>query len=132
MGSIISKLDNDLAEIEGMAADLERAIGNLGESANTIKEEMKSITGKLTIIREGIMKCEDVSMISDEQLLERLSVIQLLQVDLSQFDEKILEIVDRIKELQQECSSNDVKNLQREYADDWVKGAGFVLVGVSN
>ena len=114
--AIISKLDNDLAEIEGMAADLESAIGNLGESANTIKEEMKSITGKLTIIREGIMKCEDVSMISDEQLLERLSVIQLLQVDLSQFDEKILEIVDRIKELQQECSSNDVKNLQREYA----------------
>ena len=64
---------------------------------------------KLNIIREGILKCEDTTG-TDEQLFERLNVVKLLQVDLSQFEEKISSIEEKIKGLQEEFGSGDVKN----------------------
>merc|ERR1712062_667378 len=71
--------------------------------------------GKLGIIREGILRCDDMSG-SDEQLFERLNIVKTLQVDLSQFEEKISSIQEKIRELQEEFSSSDVKNLMKEYA----------------
>merc|ERR1712079_387924 len=112
---ISAEIEDQLLELATLATDLESALGNLGESAHLIKEEMKSIMGKLGIIREGILRCEDMSG-SDEQLFERLNIVKTLQVDLSQFEEKISSIQEKIRELQEEFSSSDVKNLMKEYA----------------
>ena len=108
-------IDEELNEVESLAVDLESALGNLGESANIIKDEMKSTFEKLNIIREGILRCEDTAG-TDEQLFERLNVVKLLQVDLSQFEEKISSIEEKIKGLQEEFGSGDIKNLMKEFS----------------
>ena len=115
LDTIKLNIDEELTEVETLAVELESALGNLGESANIIKDEMKSTFEKLNIIREGILKCEDTTG-TDEQLFERLNVVKLLQIDLSQFEEKISSIEEKIKGLQEEFGSGDVKNLMKEFS----------------
>ena len=51
MANLSAEIESQLLELAAVAADLESALGNLGESATQIKEEMKAIMGKLGIIR---------------------------------------------------------------------------------
>ena len=51
VANLSAEIESQLLELAALAADLESALGNLGESATQIKEEMKAIMGKLGIIR---------------------------------------------------------------------------------
>ena len=61
------------------------------------------------------MKSEDTSG-TDEQLFQRLDSVKKLQNDLSQYEEAISSIEEKIKAMQEEYGSGDVKNLMKEFA----------------
>ena len=61
------------------------------------------------------LKSEDTSG-TDEQLFQRLDSVKKLQNDLSQYEEAISSIEEKIKAMQEEYGSGDVKNLMKEFA----------------
>ena len=61
LSKIKSALDSELEETERMCNELEGALGNLGESSELIKEEIKRNIDKLNKVREQFLKSEDTS-----------------------------------------------------------------------
>merc|ERR1712013_975863 len=110
-----TSLESEIEETERIANELEGALGNLGESSKLIKEEIKKNIDKLNKVREEFLKSEDTSG-SDEQLFERLNTVKSLQSDLNQYEEAISSIEEKIKVIQEEYGSGDVKNLMKEFS----------------
>ena len=73
LSKIKSALDLKLEEAERMCNELERALGNLGESSELIKEEIKRNIDRFGSI--FFFKSEDTSG-TDEQLFQRFSSVK--------------------------------------------------------
>ena len=110
----VDNIDKEIKETKRIASDLEEALGNLGESSLMIKEEVKATIEELNKIREDLLKCEDTSG-SDEQIYDRLKKTRDLQEELSNYDEKIAVIKEKIKNVIEEYGSTD-NTLAKDYS----------------
>ena len=111
---MLKKYDNEMKETKRFASELENALGNIGESSQMIRDEIKSTIEEMNKIREDLLKCED-STGSDEQIYDRLKIARDLQEELSNYEDKISRIEDKIKGVQSEYGSED-KALIKDYA----------------
>ena len=112
--TLLSDIDKDIKEAKKLSSSLEDALGNLGESSQMIKEEVKATLEELNKIREDLLKCEDTSG-TDEQIYDRLKKTRDLQEELSNYDDKIAVIQEKIKSVHEEYGSGD-NTLVKDYS----------------
>ena len=114
LNKLVATIDDEIKETKRLSSDLENALGNLGESSLLIKEEVKATIEELNKIREELLKCEDTSG-SDEQIYDRLRKSTDIQEELSNYEEKIAVIEDKIKSVHEEYGSGD-NTLAKDFA----------------
>ena len=106
LSDMLEKYDAEMKETKKCASELENALGNIGESSQMIKEEIKSTIEEMNKLREDLLKCEDSSG-SDEQIYDRLKTATDLQEELCNYEDKISRIQEKIKSVQSEYGSED-------------------------
>jgi nesprin-1 len=107
-------MNTDIEEANDIAQELESSLGSHNESSKLIKKDIKSMTHSLTKVREELLKCEDTSG-TDEQLYTRLKTVRDHQESLAQYEAGISSIEQKIKTMQEEFGSGDVKSLMKEF-----------------
>ena len=106
LAKLSQTIEFELKTALDVSAKLEKALGNLGESSQMIRDEVKATIEELNKIREDLLKCEDTSG-SDECIYERLKTSQLLQSELAEYEEKINSIEQKIKNVQAEYGAGE-------------------------
>ena len=104
----------DVEEANIIAQDLESSLGSHSDASKLIKQEVKSMAHSLTKVREELLKCEDTSG-TDDELYNRLCAVRSHQENLTQYETEIGGIESKIKKMQEEYGSGDVKSLMKEY-----------------
>ncbi|KAJ8984006.1 hypothetical protein NQ317_006860, partial [Molorchus minor] len=98
--SLVELLNDQFAELEANALQLESVTSTFGEKEASIRKEIKNVGNKVSVLREEIIKCEDLSG-DNSKIVERLLKVRQLKPELEICDKEIKHIDQNIQQMKQ-------------------------------
>jgi nesprin-1 len=111
--TLVQLLEDQFKDVEANAQKLELVASKYGEKEGEIRESIKTVGGNIAGLREGIMKCEDLSG-DNAKILERLLTVRQLKSQVLGSDGDIKRIDQEIQQMKAAYPTFSESNLPKE------------------
>ncbi|XP_064211053.1 muscle-specific protein 300 kDa isoform X18 [Tribolium castaneum] len=111
--SLMQLLEDQFRDVEANAQKLELVASKYGDKESQIRESIKSVGAKVTNLREGIIKCEDLSG-DNAKILDRLLTVRQLKSQVMASEADIKKIDGEIQQMKASYPSFSESNLPKE------------------
>ena len=111
--SLVKLLEDQFRDVEANAQKLELVASKYGSKEQEIRDEIKTVGTKISGLREGIIKCEDLSG-DNEKILERLLTVRQLKSEVLASDGDIRKIDHEIEQMKSSYPTFNESNIPKE------------------